>query len=328
MDISVIICTFNRRKNLEECVAHVMAQRSLQGRAWEIVLVDNNSTDGTREAVRKLEERYGSRILYVFEGNQGLSHARNRGIRATDSRYVAFIDDDILVAPDWLGAIVEAFETTGADAVGGCIHVQSPTPLPAWILPEMYGFLGHRDFGPEPFFMDGVTQFPFGGNMAFSRRMIDRVGLFDTRMGRKGTGLRREELFKGEETDYFQRIVSEGGRIYYEPRAAVHHKILPHQLRKAFFRTLHFNAGYQKGVLDPDDYGRRVLGVPAFIFRQTLRAAARYVYQLAAMGPSRAFRQQMTVGYFVGMIFGYRDRARNRNALRAAAPDAGKDDGS
>jgi len=314
VDISVIVCTFNRADNLPECVAHLDRQNDLTGVEWEVVIVDNNSTDDTADVVTDLQSRSAASIRYVFEAEQGLSAARNRGIAETASPYLCFIDDDIRVEPQWLRAVFDGFKERSADAVGGRILVQSAAPVPAWINEDMRGFLGHRDLGNEPHYMDGVTEFPFGGNMALSRRIIEQVGGFDTRMGRKGEGKKRQELFKGEETDYFRRVAAAGGRLYYVPDATVHHKILPHQLKKQFFRTIHFNAGYQRALLDEVRYPRCVFHIPLFLFRQTGTAAARYVSQLITKGPSSAFRQQMNVGYFFGMMMGYARRPRGSAA--------------
>lgn len=319
MDISVIVCTYNRAHNIAECVAHLDRQRDLTGIQWEVLIVDNNSTDDTADVVRELQNRSTATIRYVFEPEQGLSAARNRGIADTDSPFLCFIDDDIRAEPQWLRAIFDGFRDRDADAVGGRILVQSSSPLPDWINDDMRGFLGHRDFGAEPHDMDGINEFPFGGNMALSRRIIERVGGFDTRMGRKGEGTRREELFKGEETDYFRRVAAAGGKLVYAPQATVHHKILPHQLKKKFFRTIHFNAGYQHAQLDDKAYRRTFRRVPVFLFRQTANAGWRYLCELVRSGPSAAFRQQMNVGYFCGMIVGY--ARRSPRAVVAAPSD-------
>ncbi len=308
MDISVVISTFNRSQNLPDCIAALDMQKDAESVSWEAVVVDNNSNDDTPAVVARLKKRYAYPIRYLFEPRQGLSHARNCGITQTRSKYVAFIDDDILVEPQWLRFMCDGFRARRSDAVGGRIRVESPRPIPKWIQPEMYGFLGQRDFGDEGFYMDGIKKFPFGGNMAVRRTMIDKVGVFDTRMGRKGEGRKREELFKGEETDYFRRLAEAGGRIYYEPNAVVRHRILPYQLEKKFFRTLHFNAGFQNAQLDTNFYPRTLGGVPLFLFLQTVRAAGRYLLQTATKGPNLSFRQQMNVGYFLGMIQGYRKR--------------------
>lgn len=304
MDLSVIICTYNRSANLDSCIDALENQKDCAGINWEIVIVDNNSSDDTAVVIKRLQEGC-ERIKYVFEKQQGLSWARNRGIEETESRYLAFIDDDIRVDANWLKSIYDCFERYKCNAVGGRIYVDSPGPLPVWIQEDMRGFLGHRDFGDEQFQMDGYQQFPFGGNMCLARSAIEMVGKFDVRMGRKGEGKIASELFKGEETDYFNRLADAGGVIYYEPKAIVWHKILPHQLVKRFFRTIHFVAGLQKAGLDKTVYQRRFLNVPLFVYRQALWAVFRYLWQLFTKGPSLAFRQQMNVGYFWGMIKGY-----------------------
>lgn len=310
MDFSVIVSTYNRSQNLPDCASALADQSGLEGVDWEVVVVDNNSSDDTAEVVRELAETHPIAIRYAFEREQGLSCARNRGIADSSSRYLAFIDDDIRVERQWLSAMVDGFREQRCDAVGGRILVESGHDIPDWIQPEMLGFLGQRDLSDQGFFMDGVKTFPFGGNMALSRKIIEKVGLFDTRMGRKGEGRSREELFKGEETDYFRRVAAVGGTMYYEPRAAVRHMILPHQLQKKFFRTIHYNAGYQNALLDTRSYDRTLSGIPFFLVPQTARAAWRYLGQLATKGPALAFRQQMNIGYFLGMMQGYRARRK------------------
>jgi len=305
MEVSVIISTYNRCRNLASCIARLDRQKRADSLDWEIVVVDNNSTDDTKVTIQGLKPECRFPLRYLFEPEQGLSFARNRGIDDTTSRYLVFIDDDILVDEYWLSAIYETFQSYDCDAVGGRILVDSPESLPDWIQPEMYGFLGHRDFGDQVFKMNGVDEFPFGGNMALHRRAIERVGKFHTGMGRKGDGARRDELFKGEETDYFHRLAQAGGSMYYNPNASVRHRILPYQLKKRFFRTIHFNAGYQKAAFDQNSYARTLAGVPLFLFGQFARAVVRYGAQLFSVGPNNAFRQQMNIGYFLGMIVSY-----------------------
>ena len=174
----------------------------------------------------------------------------------------------------------------------------------------MYGFLGHQDFGTNPHQMDGIKEFPFGGTMAIHRRVIDLIGNFDIKMGRKGTGLIKEELFKGEETDFFHRLAAEGGTFYYHPDALVYHKILPHQLQKSFFLTLHNNAGALKAKLDTKSYRRNLSGIPLFIIPQLFRATWRYLVIIFTKGPSYSVRQLMNVYYFWGMICSYQEKSK------------------
>jgi glucosyl-dolichyl phosphate glucuronosyltransferase len=306
MDISVIICTYNRSQNLFECFDYLNKQTESDSIKWEIVLVDNNSTDDTKGVADQLECLYPSlNLRYLFEAEQGLSAARNRGIREAKGSFLIFIDDDIRVTPVWLKTISSTFKKIDCDAVGGRIHVESPDALPKWITPEMYGFLGHQDFGSKPHPMDGITEFPFGGNMAVNRRVIDLIGYFDVDMGRKGEGLKKEELYKGEETDFFNRLAQAGGKFYYHPDALVYHKILPHQLQKRFFLILHYNAGKVDAIRDKNTHKSKLYGVPLFILPQFFRSIVRYLKQLITVGPDNSFRQLMNVYYFWGMIVGY-----------------------
>ena len=311
MHISVIICTYNRAQNLPVCLGRLAGQRGVDGLEWEVLVVDNNSTDATRETVAELARTLPIAIRYTFEPQQGLNYARNRGAQESLGQYFGYIDDDIQTSPQWLAALHNALATNDADAVGGRIHLDPSIKLPNWIQPEMYGFLGYQDFGEQPFQMDGASRYPFGGNMFFNRRVIDRIGLFNPLLGRRGTGRKRGELFKGAETDYFHRLAAHGGaRIFYEPRAIVYHQVQPFQLTKKYFRTIHYNAGFQKALHDEREFARTLAGVPLFMYPQLARNAAAYVGKLLTQGPDLAFRQQMTVGNFVGTMLGYARRRR------------------
>jgi glycosyltransferase involved in cell wall biosynthesis len=305
MIISVIICTFNRCSNLPSVLECLAKQRGVEDVEWEVVVVDNNSTDSTRDVVKDLADRLPIRIHYAFEKQQGLNHARNRGIDESRGEIFIYIDDDILVSSGWLAAMYRAVVDNDADAVGGRIHLDKGIHLPEWVRPDMYGFLGYQDLGDKPFRMDGIEQHPFGGNMGFNRRIVDKIGRFNPLLGRKGEGKKRDELFKGAETDLLHRLAKAGGKIYYVPEAVVYHEIKPFQLTKRYFRTIHFNHGYQEAFFDDCKYGRTLHGVPLFVFRQTIRQGAKYIRELISNGRNYAFRQQMTLGYFVGRIKGY-----------------------
>ena len=309
MQFSVIICTYNRFHNLPVCLGKLAGQENAGGLEWEVVVVDNNSTDRTPETVHELARQLPIRIRYVREPQQGLNYARNRGVVESRGEFFSFIDDDITTEANWLAAVYTCFRNHDADAVGGRIHLDPTLSLPKWIKPEMYGFLGYQDLGDEEFRMDGVSNYPFGGNMAFNRRVVDRIGLFNPRLGRRGSGQKRSELFKGAETDYFHRLAASGdARIFYEPKAVVYHQILPFQLTKKYFRTIHYNAGYQKALHDPRAFKRRLFGIPLFLFPQFGRGVSKYLRQLIRRGPDFAFHQQMIVGHFVGMMRGYARR--------------------
>jgi glycosyltransferase involved in cell wall biosynthesis len=318
MDFSVIVCTYNRAANLPHCLGALARQEGTAGIAWEVLVVDNNSSDGTRATVERLARELPITIRYTHETQQGLNYARNTGIRESHGTYFAYVDDDIEVCPAWLAALHASFVANDADAVGGRIHLDPRTPLPGWIRDnETKGFLGFQDFGDESFRMDGRRRYPFGGNMSFHRRVVERIGYFNPRLGRKGAGQKRSELFKGAETDYFHRLADSGdARIFYEPRAIVYHQVQPFQLRKEYFRTIHSNAGYQRAFYDDTEFPHTILGVPRYMYPMLLASVGRYLKQVVTRGPDFAFRQQMNVGHMIGTMVGYHRRARRLREQR------------
>jgi glycosyltransferase involved in cell wall biosynthesis len=308
MEFTVIICTYNRAGNLPRCLGALAAQKGVEGREWEVLVVDNNSSDTTSDVVADLARKLSINIRYTRETEQGLNYARNTGVRESDGKFFSYVDDDILVSQIWLASLFDAFEINDADAVGGRIHLDPSVSLPKWIRvdTDMLGFLGYQDFGEEPLRLDGHHRYPFGGNMAFNRRVVERIGFFNPKLGRKGAGRKRSELFKGAETDYFHRLAASGeARIFYAPDAVVYHQIMPFQLEKQYFRTIHFNAGYQKAHHDESDYPHRWFGVPRFYYPQLARVVGKYLKQVFTHGPDWAFRQQMNVAHMLGTMLGY-----------------------
>ena len=306
MDVSLIICSYNRARNLPDCFDHLLKQQNSNDINWELILVDNNSSDNTRAVVEKYTTETDLPIRYAFEAQQGLSYARNHGIGLAQGTWVAFIDDDIRVCDVWLKTLHDTFVLHDCDAVGGRIHIESPQSLPQWISHDMYGFLGHQDFGTQAHKMDGYNEFPFGGNMAVHRRVFDKIGVFDTQLGRRGEGSKSDELFKGEETDFFHRLADTGGDFRYHPDLLVLHKILPYQLEKKFFLTLHKNAGILKAQKDTRHHRRTFTGIPLFVFTQYFRSISNYLLQVFKDGGNSAFRKRMNIAYFTGMMKAYR----------------------
>ena len=109
MHISVIICTYNRAQNLPVCLGRLAGQQGVDGLEWEVLVVDNNSTDATREALAELARTLPIAIRYTFEPQQGLNYARNRGAQESLGRYFGYIDDDIQTSPQWLCALHNSF---------------------------------------------------------------------------------------------------------------------------------------------------------------------------------------------------------------------------
>src|SRR5579864_7055808 len=102
MNITVILCTFNRCRSLEQTlgsIAHSVVPDSIE---WEVLVVDNNSNDQTRDVVKGFSDQHPGRFRYIFESTPGKSHALNAGIRESRSEVLAFVDDDVTVESTWL----------------------------------------------------------------------------------------------------------------------------------------------------------------------------------------------------------------------------------
>ncbi len=232
--ISAIVCTYNGASMLPGALDSLINQ-SLPTDQYEVIVIDNASTDGTRAVVEEYARR--SNILrYVYEPNQGLSRARNRGIKEARSEILAFIDDDAKASTKWLKTAVRCFEEVrpGPIAVGGPILPLYDAPKPDWFNDREGSFIvaeSQRFLEPYEFFS--------GSNMIFHRRFFQIYGNFDPLLGVKG-----DILAFGEDRDIFQRVWKTENNhraLFYTPRLAVYHSVpdykmsVRYQMKRAFY---------------------------------------------------------------------------------------------
>src|SRR5262249_25559041 len=133
MDITVIVCTYNRCQSLAKALGSVAASTLPDSVEWEVIVVDNNSSDKTREVVEDFCRRHPGRFGYVSEPKQGLSHARNAGVRKARGDIVAFMDDDIIVEPTWLRELTSALYNGQCAGAGGRILLERNFSPPRWL---------------------------------------------------------------------------------------------------------------------------------------------------------------------------------------------------
>ena len=227
--ISAIICTRDRAPYLRRAIRSLRGQ-TLGHRAYEVLVVDNGSTDGTGELVAAESGRWPN-LRYLAEPVLGLSRARNRGWRSARGEYVAYLDDDATAAPDWLARILAVFDTVAPrpGCVGGRIEPLWEAPRPAWLSDDLLGALSILDWSAKP----GVLRpdrWIAGCNMAFPRRLLRAVGGFSERLGRRG-----ERLLSMEENLVRQQLEGAGYVCYYDPRIVVQHHIPATRLAPSWF---------------------------------------------------------------------------------------------
>ena len=237
--LSLIIATYNRAACLMDTLLSVVGQDAPRGE-WECVVVNNNSSDDTSERFAAfVAEHAGFNLRMVDEPNQGLSYARNRGIRESAGEYIAIIDDDERIAPEFISAYISLFDSVPqAVAAGGPIVAEYVTGRPSWMscyterLIANTLYLGDK---VRPFPEDRI---PGGGNMALRRSAVKRYGVFDISLGRVGAS-----LAGGEESDLFERLRLADAAYYYAPEAVMYHIIPPEKLTRAYFSRLSYNVG-------------------------------------------------------------------------------------
>ena len=274
--VSVVVCTRERPDDLRVCLQSL---QDLDPAPGEIVVVDNAPTsDATRRVV---EASPG--VRYVVEPRPGLSAARNAGLRAATGDLVAFTDDDVRVHQSWIIRLRAAFAEPDIEAVTGLV-LPAELETPAQIFFERH----HAVFGSQFRALDfdrgffermrhhavPVWRLGAGANMAFRRRVFERVGGFDERLGAGASGC-------SEDSEIWYRILASGGRCWYEPTAVVYH-VHRRDLEGLGDQMVQYMRGHITALLaqyekhgDAGNLRRAFLTLPAYYGRGLARWARR-----------------------------------------------------
>jgi glycosyltransferase involved in cell wall biosynthesis len=207
--LSVVVCTYNRAQLVGRALTHIGAAATRAGIGVEVIVVDNNSRDATKEAVARAAATAGVPIRYVFEPKQGLSFARNRGLRSAGGDVVAFTDDDCLVERDWIAALWREFEANPDVAVvGGSVDLYSSDDRPISIrrVAERVRYTS----------ADQIYGLIMGANLAVRRGIAERIGGFDPAFG-GSRGVVADDI------EFVYRALKRGFGVVYTPEARVLH---------------------------------------------------------------------------------------------------------
>ncbi len=242
--ISLVICTYNRSKYIYTTLERI-AHGNFAQDSYEILLVNNNSTDDTESECLRFKAAWPDvPYHYMIETKQGLSHARNRGIEEARGEWVVFLDDDAFVGPDYLqklSAYIEAYPDMAA--FGGRIDpLFESGETPRWLSKWSYSWVSAIDKGDKVCLFEG-NQYPIGANMGINKATLNRVGLFNTQLGRT-----KKNMMGGEEKDIFNRIKADGSKIYYLPDIKVQHVIPPQRTTDEYISRLGDGTGTSERV--------------------------------------------------------------------------------
>lgn len=242
--VSLIIATYNGGSRVSKTL-HSLIKQTLPKEFWDVVVVDNNSTDNTSEVVKTfISENKDINIKLVFEPKQGLSNARNCGIANSKGEYLVFVDDDELLGEELLRTYFDYFDTRPFSvAAGGKILPVYETTKPKWL-----SFVTERAVASTVDHGKKEKPFPkgsyfIGGNMGIRRSAIELCGEFDPSLGRMGN-----TLLGGEEKDMYNRLLTLNQEIGYLPGAVIYHIIPPQRLTKEHLITLAFKIGQSEQI--------------------------------------------------------------------------------
>ena len=298
MNITVILCTYNRCDSLANALQSLAVQTFASPVEWEVLVVDNNSTDRTREIVERFCGVYPNRFRYMFEPRPGKSYALNTGIQHGDSEILAFTDDDIIAEPTWLENLTSVFvDETWAGSSGRTLPEKNVS-LPHWLSvrgPHTLAPLAIFDLGAQH---RELKDSPFGNNMAYRRVMFEKYGRFRTDLGPRADS---SEPQKSEDSEFGCRLLAAKERLYYEPSAVIYHSIPSQRLCEAHFLAWWFDKARADIRAHGISAGTKwfVAGVPIYMLRRLVVWTARWI---TTLDPGRRFDCKTKVWTLLGEI--------------------------
>jgi glucosyl-dolichyl phosphate glucuronosyltransferase len=243
--VSVVLCTRNRAASLEAALQSIVEQDFPRDR-YEIVLVDNASTDATPDLARSFAAV--ADLRYIREERIGLCIARNTGWQAARGPIVAYFDDDAVAGPSWLAAIADAFVRHGDSrigVIGGPVSPLWQAPRPPWLADVVAGSLTIVDWGrEEKVLVDIDREWLVGANMALPKRVLEETGGFHPWLDRVGSSL----LSSGDV--FLQKaVIQRGYACLYVPEMAIEHLVPPSRLGQDWFLKRFYWQGVSDAVM-------------------------------------------------------------------------------
>lgn len=295
--LSVVLCTYNRSNMLRGCMESLCKQ-TLEKSKYEIIVVDNNSSDNTRHVVDSFLN-FGN-VHYLLETCPGLSRARNRGLEEAQGQYVAYIDDDARAAPDWLEVADKLIESIQppVDCLGGPCYPFYSSPKRIWF-DDKYEIRGFGDISHHL----KKGEYISGSNMIWAKGSLIKIGGFNVNVGVTG-----KYLVLGEETDAFNRLLlmDEQSHLYYSPALIIYHWV-PEFKMKVFYRLKRkFAEGqFQALQIEANSKVGKLKLVSKLLFNM-LKAFIRFLYKLHSYPywQNCAFEEGGRIAYFLGMLLG------------------------
>ena len=308
MDLTLLVCTFNRSHDLRELLQTAVVQETDGTFSYEVLVVDNNSTDDTRAVVDAFLGRSDGKVRYLFEGRQGKSHALNSGLGAARGAIVNITDDDFILPPDWAKKIVAALAANpDRSFVGGKILPLWQGDVPRWLGRNMWSPIALVDYGDRPLPVDSGNQLCIIG-CSFRRADLEALDGY-----RSDLGVSKGLIGSVEDVEILQRLIKSGRHGLYLPDIFCHHKVQANRLTKAYYRRWHVGHGRFYALLRDEVFERspaRLFDVPSHMYSHAAAAALAWC-KWCLWRPNEAFERETQLRFFVGF---FRERRRQHRA--------------
>lgn len=287
--LSVIVCTWNRAESLAAALASIDACELPPSIDWEVLIVDNNSTDDTKAVFEKFCQLHPARYRYLFEKRQGKSFALNAAIENARGDIFVFTDDDVTVDKNWLAETLKIFDTFPCIGVGGKIVDSWISRKPDWLSLEgpysLMTVIVTFNHGDQPCELNAA---PYGANLALRREVFQKYGGFRTDLGpTSGSEIR------GEDVEFCRRLLRAGEKLFYAPKAIVFHPVPENRTTKRYFQDWYYAYGQSMARMEQvPDTTVRYFGFP----RYRLQACLLYLFQwLISLSGKRRFFYKLQV---------------------------------
>ena len=302
MKLDVVVPTYNRSQLLRRTISSLLNAPRPEGLDVTIIIVDNNSKDDTELAVRAIPQPADRRLTYIKETNQGLSHARNGGIRAGTGDIIGFLDDDEEIGEDWFRVVAREFANDSTDFIGGPYLANWAAPAPSWLPPGYHAVIGVIDPKPRAPFGGNFTGILMGGNAVIRRRAFDQVGFYSPKLGRSGKG-----LLTDEDAEMYRRLQAAGLRGMYTPDLVIYHHIPADRLTRKYHRRWCYWRGVSQGYGDRETKEQvpYTLSIPRYRIGRALKGLVGIPRQfVSSHAAPKSFAGELAVWELFGFIYG------------------------
>jgi glycosyltransferase involved in cell wall biosynthesis len=306
MDVSVVLATYNRAASLRttlETFSRLVCPPAL---AWELLVVDNNSSDNTPSVIQEFSRTARFPVRYILEKRQGKSFALNSGVAEAKGEIIAFTDDDVLLHPDWLTNLTRALEGSEYAAVAGRIVPSWNHPKPEWLEMDGQQAVVNLELGDE------VTEIrlpPLGANSAFRKQVFGKYGLFRLDLGPNES----RHTITCEDWEFGERVMRGGEKVVYCPTAIVYHPVDPKRTTKKYFLDWYYYNGVSlTRMAGLPDFGVFYFGAPRWLYRELLVNGLRWLF---TFDKNRRFNLKLRTYRSVGNIV----ESNRLSRLKAAA---------